>query len=277
MNPYHQLNQRASLSSDNPNNQGGHRHHQLQINSLTNSTPEMPELLNPNIPSTQDPKPNPSEEDVRFFKLAKEAIVATAKATSKTDNKQILDPTLNDLFMRLQYVSSPHGNPIKNGENIQVNDKGQLMIQDFYQNFPNLDNNIFQDPTRNAPQNDTTSYWRQSRESLNAIGMRNPLIGANPFNENPGIHNSMVDFEDNGSESPEDRKYQCHKCTMNFKRSSDLKRHEKQHLSIPPNICEDCGKGFARKDALKRHIGTATCKRNAQKKLYVDNLELLRG
>ena len=64
---------------------------------------------------------------------------------------------------------------------------------------------------------------------------------------------------------------------MSFRRSSDLKRHEKQHLSIPPNICEHCGKGFARKDALKRHIGTLTCKRNADKKLYVENLNYLQN
>lgn len=62
---------------------------------------------------------------------------------------------------------------------------------------------------------------------------------------------------------------------MTFRRSSDLKRHAKQHLDVPANICQLCGKGFARKDALKRHMGTLTCKRNANKKLYVDNLAFL--
>ena len=71
------------------------------------------------------------------------------------------------------------------------------------------------------------------------------------------------------------RKFPCDKCPMSFRRSSDLKRHEKQHLTIPPNICQFCGKGFARKDALKRHIGTLTCKRNADKKLYIENLNYL--
>lgn len=183
-----------------------------------------------------------TEQDQRFFRLAREAIVATANATSNSPNKSILDPTLNDLFTRLQYVSSPHGNPIKSGENIKVNENGQLMIHEFYKDFPNLNNNIFQG--NNKLENKS-----------------NGLIGDNP----------LRDYS-----KSESRKFQCTKCVMNFKRSSDLKRHEKQHLEIPPNICSRCGKGFARKDALKRHVGTTTCLRNAEKQLYTDNLKYLK-
>lgn len=158
--------------------------------------------------------PPPTAEDQQFLSLAKEALEAT----------KIVDPTISDLLTRLQYASSPHGNPIKRGGNIQTNENGQLMIQEFYNSFPNLDNNIF--------------------------------TGSQP-------------------ETEPERKYGCDKCDMTFKRSSDLKRHEKQHLDIPANVCELCGKGFARKDALKRHSGTATCKRNAEKGVYKENLQAM--
>ena len=67
----------------------------------------------------------------------------------------------------------------------------------------------------------------------------------------------------------EDKGFPCQQCHMIFRRSSDLRRHERQHLSILPNICTLCGKGFARKDALKRHFDTQTCKRNRQKLLSI--------
>ncbi|QEU60812.1 Met32/Met31 [Kluyveromyces lactis] len=67
----------------------------------------------------------------------------------------------------------------------------------------------------------------------------------------------------------DDKRFPCEKCHMVFRRSSDLRRHERQHLPILPNICTLCGKGFARKDALKRHFDTQTCKRNRQKLLSI--------
>lgn len=71
----------------------------------------------------------------------------------------------------------------------------------------------------------------------------------------------------NNSDDGTPRNYKCKDCGMGFKRSSDLKRHEKIHLKVPPNICPLCRKGFARRDALKRHVNTLTCKRNRQRLL----------
>ncbi|CAI4038120.1 hypothetical protein SMKI_04G4600 [Saccharomyces mikatae IFO 1815] len=64
-----------------------------------------------------------------------------------------------------------------------------------------------------------------------------------------------------------EKKFKCAKCSLEFSRSSDLRRHEKTHFAILPNICPQCGKGFARKDALKRHYDTLTCRRNRTKLL----------
>ncbi|EGA62992.1 Met32p [Saccharomyces cerevisiae FostersO] len=64
-----------------------------------------------------------------------------------------------------------------------------------------------------------------------------------------------------------EKRFKCAKCSLEFSRSSDLRRHEKTHFAILPNICPQCGKGFARKDALKRHYDTLTCRRNRTKLL----------
>lgn len=192
-----------------------------------------------------------SDEDARFLRLAHEALVATS-----TESNLIVDPTIQDLLARLQYVLSPHGNPIRRSESIHSNENGQLMIQNFYKSFPDLSNDIFNTDSNHDPSNTKDEGW-------------NFLL------DKSGSEDAQSEKETTSSRSG--RKYQCSKCTRFFKRSSDLKRHEKQHLSIPANICENCGKGFARRDALKRHVGTLTCKRNAEKNLYHENLDILRS
>ena len=42
-------------------------------------------------------------------------------------------------------------------------------------------------------------------------------------------------------------------CDKSFARSHDCKRHQNLHLNIKPHTCEQCGKTFARLDALNRH------------------------
>lgn len=210
-------------------------------------------------PETRD-RPPDLDEDVRFLRLAHEALVATSK-----ESNLIVDPTIQDVLARLQYALSPHGNPIKQSQSIQANENGQLMIQSFYDGFPNLSNDIFTSSTNNHPTNKNNPGW-------------NFLLDKEEAEKSPP---SSPEKADSHSDVPVsrrkgDRKFPCSSCNMLFRRSSDLKRHEKKHFLIPANICPDCGKGFARKDALKRHAGTLTCKKNSEKKLYASNLNYLR-
>lgn len=201
----------------------------------------------------QDPNNGPhSDEDARFLRLAHDALVATSK-----ESNLMVDPTIQDLLRRLQYALSPHGNPIKRLDSIRANENGQLMIQNFYNGFPNLSNDIF--TSSNNPANTNNPGWNFLLDSKSLV------LSASPEPMDSSGENS-------GPRPKEERKFPCRGCSMSFRRSSDLKRHEKQHLLIPANICPQCGKGFARKDALKRHLGTLTCKRNADKKLYQKNL-----
>lgn len=179
-----------------------------------------------------------SDEDERFLRLAREALVATA---GNNDPGHIIDPTIQDLLQRLQYALTPHGNPIKRSEEPPQPAFG--MPLGFYDHFPNLSNDIFTGASYPQP----------------------ATVAPPPVAQLPPLSNDYDAYD-------EERKFQCPKCSQGFRRLLDLKRHEKQHLVQPPNICDLCGKGFARKDALKRHRDTQTCRRNLEKKLYLDNL-----
>ncbi|KAJ3303232.1 hypothetical protein HDV03_004059 [Kappamyces sp. JEL0829] len=56
-----------------------------------------------------------------------------------------------------------------------------------------------------------------------------------------------------------ERNYACHECGASFRRSHDLKRHQRSlHSDVKPFGCGRCGKRFSRMDALKRHTSRTT-------------------
>lgn len=171
-------------------------------------------------------------EDAAFFRQAAEAIVATSL------NVENVDPTIRELLSRIKYV---------------------------------------------RPESNDTGLLRESgllpRENIKigvSGGGSNSGISENESNTiNKGKEGKSVqeggneDTQDGKNASLPSRQFHCAKCKLVFRRSSDLRRHERTHLPVLPNICSQCGKGFARKDALKRHFDTLTCKRNRSKLLSI--------
>lgn len=177
-----------------------------------------------------------TEQDLAFLKAAKE--VASLHPAQ-------IDPTIRDILNRLQYEHAPHGGlPIRQSDFeqhnlLQQHDAEQLLFAT-PPDFPQLSMDIF----------------KHEHQPLQVLPDRpTPQQQAQPPPPPP----------QQTADTP--RNYLCDVCSLSFKRSSDLKRHEKIHLEVPPNVCPQCSKGFARKDALKRHINTVTCKRNRERML----------
>ncbi|SCU85130.1 LADA_0D05864g1_1 [Lachancea dasiensis] len=189
-------------------------------------------------------------EDAVFFQQAAEALIATSLKNSN------VDPTIKELLNRLKHVK-PGVSATRVPQQIPLENKSVL------------------------------DYFDQLLSNTDVISTSTDAVSSSSFGSgadrkrrrsDTAEHGSQDERKDDGSGSkgstsldddPTAKKFPCAKCDLIFRRSSDLRRHERAHLPILPNICTLCGKGFARKDALKRHFDTMTCKRNREKLLSI--------
>ncbi|CAG8487558.1 10783_t:CDS:2 [Ambispora gerdemannii] len=61
-------------------------------------------------------------------------------------------------------------------------------------------------------------------------------------------------------------------CPRAFARQHDLKRHQKLHLGLKPHVCTNCGRAFARLDALNRHLRSDNAAQCAQATLAANRI-----
>ncbi|XBW36465.1 hypothetical protein QEN19_002043 [Hanseniaspora menglaensis] len=197
--------------------------------------------------------------------------IRNKKSFSKS--KQPVDNVFFELLSRLsgRSVSLKSDASLKNSNNSFPDTK----IVTF--NGNNSDSHITH-ISNNHMQNNRSDKSEKKTDHLATPLSTKSLSSSDTLNWNEGKYNSAksnllnsstsVDQYSNGSEFYKE----CELCAKKFDNPHSYKMHNKQHVIMNggKNVCPKCYKGFARTDAMKRHLGTKTCERN-RKKLIEEN------
>ena len=214
-------------------------------------------------------------EEILFIKQAIDALISTSEEEST------LIPTIPELLERMRptnlsldmttYLPNSNNDNSSNGDPVKSEYLFSSSIISGSLSFI-VDDNELQDKfkyiTPKKAQLNTVNHTPiRITSSLNGSQMTSKMSDI-PISTNN--HTSFISFRQRKDhrrkkiELPE-KKFHCNKCELIFTKVTELKRHEKGHMLILPHVCSNCGKGFARKDALKRHGNTLTCNRNRRK------------
>ncbi|CCH41036.1 Zinc finger protein [Wickerhamomyces ciferrii] len=197
---------------------------------------------------------------------------STTPLSSNNLNNTVSNPLTNNQLNLNQSPTNSTGNSNSNSNILNYLDtSSNINPAKNIHHFPTFNLNYFDSLQQSQSQTTTTSNDFDHNSNTNSSWSINnghnqgqPLSTPTPNSQN-STPPSTSSRSQGGINDP--KPFLCSDCNLSFRRSSDLRRHQRAHLPILPHICKKCGKGFARKDALKRHSDTLTCKRNREKLL----------
>ncbi|XP_044303945.1 zinc finger protein 768 [Varanus komodoensis] len=104
-----------------------------------------------------------------------------------------------------------------------------------------------------------TGNLQDGGKELNGTSSSSPSRGDNKRLLQGGSAKNQLDFSKGEFQDPTEllcskpKSYKCSDCGKNYRRSTDLLRHQRTHTGERPYLCLDCGKSFSRSSILLEH------------------------